>query len=216
MIRAVLFDLDGTLFDRDATVELVLREQVRSFEQHFAGLSEVDFVRRAAHLDDHGHRAKSEVYATLGQEFGLSGGLRQQLEADFWLRYRAHCVPSDGMMETLVALRDRGKALGIVTNGASSVQQGTIDGLGIRPLMNVILVSEEEGLRKPDRQIFIRAAKRIGLTVDQCCYVGDHPESDVLGAEAAGMCAVWKRTSYWPMSRSARVIDRLPQLLSLI
>ncbi len=97
----------------------------------------------------------------------------------------------------LQELRRRGKAVGIVTNGVSTVQEGTIDALAIRSLLDAILVSEVEGVRKPRPEIFRRAASRVGVRPRDCCYVGDHPEIDVAGAAEAGFYALWKRTPHW-------------------
>ena len=62
MIEAVLFDLDGTLFDRDATVAGVLAWQVDAFGAVIGHDRSADFVRRVTALDEHGHRDKREVY----------------------------------------------------------------------------------------------------------------------------------------------------------
>ena len=74
---------------------------------------------------------------------------------------------------------------GIVTNGAASVQNATLDALEVRDAVNAVLISETEGVRKPDAAIFHRAAERLGVRPDECCFVGDHPTVDIAGAEAA-------------------------------
>jgi putative hydrolase of the HAD superfamily len=82
--------------------------------------------------------------------------------------------------------------------------------------MDAVLVSESEGVSKPAREIFERAAARVGVPVQECCYVGDHPELDVAGATAAAMLAVWKRTPYWSLTTPAPTITVLSELLSLV
>jgi putative hydrolase of the HAD superfamily len=56
MIRAVLFDLDGTLFDRDATVRALVETQYAAFNQELAHVTKSDFVDRVILLDEHGYR----------------------------------------------------------------------------------------------------------------------------------------------------------------
>lgn len=217
MIKAVFFDLDGTLFDRDTTVGNLLEEQYVAFATELARIPREDFVARVAVLDDHGHRSKPEVYAMVCGEFGLPLSLGQTLTTDFWDRYHDDCRPFPGLIETLQELRRRGKKLGIVTNGTSAVQDGTIDALAIRDLMDAILVSEAEGVRKPSPEIFQRAAARVGVQSAECCYVGDHPEIDVAGARGAGLHAIWKRTPYWAVTpEPVPTIELLAEVLSYV
>jgi putative hydrolase of the HAD superfamily len=62
-----------------------------------------------------------------------------------------------------------------------------------------VLVSEAEGLRKPDPLIFRRAAERLGVEAGECLFVGDNPEIDIIGAAAAGMqTAFFVSTTPWP------------------
>ena len=89
--------------------------------------------------------------------------------------------------------------------------------LEIAALMDVVMISEREGVRKPDREIFDRALRRIDLPAEDTWYVGDHPEIDVAAAAAAGLSAVWKRTSYWPApAPKHRQIDGMADLLTLV
>jgi putative hydrolase of the HAD superfamily len=216
VIRAFLFDLDGTLFDRDAAVAGILAWQVRMFRDVIAPEQAVTFCHRVTVLDAHGHRDKREVYATVATEFGFDTAVTEQLIASFWAEYPRHCRLDAGVAATLAELRRRGSRLGIVTNGTASVQNATLDALGVRDAVDAVLVSETEGVRKPDAAIFHRAAERLGVRPDECCFVGDHPTVDIAGAEAAGLRAVWRRTPYWvPAAPVPTTIDAIPELLSL-
>jgi putative hydrolase of the HAD superfamily len=103
------------------------------------------------------------------------------------------------MAETLGALRARGLKLGIITNGETEFQGRHIAALGLAALVDTVLVSQTEGLRKPDAAIFRLAADRLGVTPDQCLFVGDNPAADILGAHAAGMRTAWfSGDASWP------------------
>jgi putative hydrolase of the HAD superfamily len=216
VIDAVLFDLDGTLFNRDLTVSEVLARQVQHFAHLIPASQATAFIRRVEQLDAHGHQDKREVYATIGTEFGFDAATVAALVASFWAEYPACCHLEAGVADTLAALRQRGTRLGIVTNGSTNIQRAAIEALGVASAVDTIVISEAEGVRKPDPAIFRLAAARLGVPVERCCFVGDHPEVDVLGAQRAGLKAFWKRTSYWRPSEPIPTIDAVSDLLTLI
>ncbi len=53
------------------------------------------------------------------------------------------------------------------------------------------------------------------MKAEECLYVGDHPENDVLGSEQVGILGVWKRDSFWGDFEHSRVVDDLLEVLSL-
>src|SRR5688500_4371949 len=163
VINAVLFDLDGTLFDRYANVGGILACQVHALSSAIGAKRAVEFRSRVTALDEHGHRDKREVYATIAAEFGFDPPVVERLITTFWSEYPHHCRLGAGVMDTLAELRRRGKRLGIVTNGVAAVQHATIDALGIRGAVDAIVISETEGVRKPHPDLFHRAAARIGV-----------------------------------------------------
>jgi putative hydrolase of the HAD superfamily len=146
----------------------------------------------------------------------LAASVVDELIATFSAEYPRHCRADDDVIDTLAALRDRGMPLGIVTNGTTAVQDAAIDAIGVRSFMDVILVSEAEGIRKPHVGIFHRAAARVGFRPDECCFVGDNPAVDVAGAQAAGFFGVWKRTPYWSPVGHVPTIDSISEVLSLV
>lgn len=215
VIRAFLFDLDGTLFNRDATVAGIVDWQVRTFGDVITPEKAATFRNRVTVLDEHGHGDKREVYATVSSELGFDAAFAELLVGSFWAEYPHHCHLEPEVANTLAKLRALGFCLGIVTNGTALVQNAALDALGIRSAVDVILISEVEGVRKPDAAIFHRAAAYLGVRPEECCFIGDHPSVDVAGAEAAGLRAVWKRTRYWQPAGPVHTIDNIPELLSL-
>ena len=118
---------------------------------------------------------------------------------------------------TLEALRDAQLRLGLITNGRRSIQGKKVDGLGIRRFLDVVLISESIGVRKPDPRIFAEALAQMGIAPAFAVYVGDNPEVDIVGAKRSGLLAVWKRDRYWAEPQDADwVIDDLGELLPLV
>lgn len=217
MIDAVLFDLDGTLLDRDASVLAFARDQHRRLRHALGHIPRSAYVERFVALDARGAVWKDEVYRQLVEEFAIMHTTPEALLANYLARFRDHCVPCPNLHATLRQLRADGLALGIISNGRGELQLATIRALGIEPYLSVISISELEGLRKPDPAIFQRAVERLGTRADRAVFVGDHPLSDVAGARSAGLRAVWKRDPLWPPPAQAdAIIDDLGDLPNLI
>lgn len=214
MIQAVLFDLDGTLYDRDAVMAELAHEQFVTFKDRMKGVDEERFILRFIDIDEHGYASRPVVYGRLADEFGLDSAVTYDLERHFWEAYARRCEISEDTRSTLQALRSAGKALGIITNGETQWQTRKLEGLGLGGFFDVVLISEAEGVKKPDAAIFHRALDRIGVAAADAMFVGDHPEIDVRGAHDAGLVAVWKRVPYWTLSvEGALVVDQLSQIL---
>jgi putative hydrolase of the HAD superfamily len=181
-IKGILFDLDATLFDREACVREVVAAQHEAFQRELAGIDAGVYSARALALDAHGYRDKDTVYRQMAEEFALPEALAARLLADFWERYDVAGQLFDDVLPALNALRAADLKLGIITNGATARQQRKIDRLGLREFFHAVLISEREGVRKPERALFERAWRRLDLRAEDVCHVGDHPEADIRGA----------------------------------
>ena len=124
------------------------------------------------------------------------------------------CVLFPDVAQTLSCLRTSGLKLGLITNGSIRMQSRKLQCLALSPWFDTILISEAEGISKPDREIFHRALDRLHTDSAQAVFVGDHPDVDVAGARAAGMPAIWRRDP--GVSRTVEadgVIEELGDLL---
>jgi len=94
--------------------------------------------------------------------------------------------------ERLTSLRAAGWKLAIVTNGSIGMQTAKIDQVGLHDYVDAICISEAEGVRKPDRAIFERAAGRLGVELGSHGWmVGDTLRADVEGGISAGVRTIW-------------------------
>jgi putative hydrolase of the HAD superfamily len=214
-IKAVLFDLDDTLYDREDLVRKVVTDQYDAFQHELRSVPKDDFVRRVLALDDNGYADKRALYETVVGEYGFTPALIDRLVENFWTSYDdKRELPHDTRL-TLETLRQNGIKLGVITNGGTECQQRKLDSLGISSWFDVILISETEGVRKPDAEIFHRALVRCGVDASEAIFVGDHPDTDIGGALQAGLRAVWKVTPYWPCAYDVPFIRQLSEILPL-
>src|SRR5262245_16550583 len=103
MIRAVLFDLDGTLYHRDAAILRMAEEQFERFKDEL-GITKDDFMRRLVELDGHGHNRAPRLYHALAESLGFGTHLADRLEDYFRSNYPSQCRISRESLDTLATL----------------------------------------------------------------------------------------------------------------
>ncbi|WP_375785898.1 HAD family hydrolase [Bradyrhizobium sp. Pha-3] len=155
---------------------------------------------RFLELDGRGRVSKREVYAQLVAEMAVSDttiatAMFNDYEAHSWRFAKAF----DGVADLLSWLAESGLKIAIVTNGQAHIQLRSLLALNLDRLADAYLISEQEGCRKPEPEIFLRAAKRLAVQPTDCAFVGDSPESDMFGARALGMKTIWiPNGTLWP------------------
>ena len=104
----------------------------------------------------------------------------------------------------------------MITNGYGQFQMDNIIALGIEKYFDIILVSEWEGIKKPDPLIFNNALRKLNVSANEAIYIGDHPENDVLGAKNVGMKGIWKKDFQWNNVDADYVVDGLNEVPLII
>lgn len=220
MTYAVLFDLDETLLDRSTSLRAFLADQFQRYEIELGEVLYPVWETKFLELDARGHVHKFVVYPKILSLFGGTPSIAYELLEDYRTRCCTHARPFEGMTETLSSLRARNIALGLITNGETAFQTRHIHALGLDRLMDVILISEAEGLRKPDAAIFHRALNRLKIAPERAMFIGDNPAVDIMGAHSAGLKTAWFSAGQsWPDHlplNPGHQIDRLSQVLDLV
>lgn len=100
--------------------------------------------------------------------------------------------------------RESGWKIGIVTNGTTAQQTLKIHTIGLKRYVDAVIISETEGVKKPDPGLFDIAARRLGSGAAGGWMVGDHPTADISGGRAAGFRTGWvSRGKDWPIEIAA-------------
>jgi len=115
-----------------------------------------------------------------------AGGLSRQYRGHYQKLRRA--VP--GVRQVLERLQGR-TVVGVVTNNQVAEQEGKLDFLKLRPLVDFMVVSEGVGIAKPDPGIFLVALEKAGALPEETVMIGDSWASDVTGARNVGIRPVW-------------------------
>ena len=104
----------------------------------------------------------------------------------------------------LVRLLDelrRSYKLAVVTNGGASRQRHKLARLGVAHQFDAVIVSAEQGVQKPHRDMFTFAASALSVKLAEMVFVGDHPQRDIAPAQRLGMAGFWvSRGREWPLS----------------
>lgn len=214
-IRAVIFDLDQTLLDREASLSNFLDWQIT--EQLCEDLDNPNaFKTRFIELDANGMIWKDRVYAALIEEFKLHKWTVEKLLSTYLDHFCKHCIEKEGATETVKEL-SKNSRLGLISNGKSPFQENNFKALGFSSHFHSILVSEAIGLRKPDAKIFKLSCSELGVTPEQSVYVGDNPISDIEGAKNAGLRTVFIPSEHYPKCAMANAtchnLELLPQII---
>jgi 2-haloalkanoic acid dehalogenase type II len=203
-IRAIFFDLGGTLFsNRQIPVACVpvLEEAARRLgvDGGIAGIARAfvdatrstneSYLKRPYYL----HRDLfQDTAARLSKELGLE--VSQDFNQWFYEAQRAvmirQMVLREDCLETLGELRSRGFQLSLVSNIDDDFLDPMLENLGLRPYFDHWISSEAARSCKPDGGIFRLALERAGCRPEQVIFVGDSRVHDVQGAGAAGIRSV--------------------------
>ena len=207
-IRAVLFDLGYTLINFEGDFSLVMRE---SYLVLAASLQEAGYSFDAGEFADRFNDIITEYYRSREEDlterpieqylsrvlasYEVYDPLRNVIQGSLERMYRfteEYWQLEEDAISTLNQLKADGYRLGMITNAANADNANRlIDNCGLRPYFEVILISAVEKIRKPDTRIYSRAISRFDLPPSSFVMVGDTLTADILGAQNAGMRAIW-------------------------
>lgn len=181
--RAVLFDLDDTLYPRQRFVLSGFAAVARFVEHHWHVSARTAFaVLTRAFRTERGR----ELQALAGC-CGMPAALVPQM-VDVIREHEPRLRLPRASVRALDALRE-GWRLGVVTNGPPDIQARKVDALGLMPRVDVVVYAHATGTGagKPDRAAFLEAARRLGVPPTRAVFVGDDPVADIAGARHVGM-----------------------------
>ena len=227
-VKAVLFDLDDTLFDHSYCAAAALAG-VRRLHPGFAAIDEVEFERRHAEILEVLHldvlagtidldAARVERFRRLYRCAGHDAD--DDLAKRTALAYRQGYIASRrevaGATALLREIRKHASVV-VVSNNLLVEQQEKLRDCGLDCHVDVLVVSEEVGVSKPHPRIFEVALERAGCRPDEAVMVGDSWPNDVEGARRCGIRPIWfSRTEVPPPDPSVEVLRSLEPTAAVI
>lgn len=216
MIKSVIFDLDGTLLNRDVSVQKFVERQYERLHKWVGHIPKEIYISRFIELDCRGYVWKDKVYKQLVDAFDIQGISWTNLLDDYVEQFKYSCIAFPNLIHMFDELKHEKLTLGIITNGFGTFQMDNIKALGIKKYVDTILISEWEGIKKPDPKIFLKAIEKLHVEPNQCVFVGDHPENDIHAAKNVGMKSIWKRDYQWDHANADYIIDDLLEVPNII
>lgn len=122
---------------------------------------------------------------------GLTATFFRTLSRNFIKKY-------DGVDETFRKLRERGKKIYLLSNAQTDFTRPELALLGLADAFDGILISSEEGCKKPCKAYFNILLERYNLNPSECIMVGNDEYSDIRGAGGAGMDSLYIHTATSP------------------
>jgi len=195
LIKAVLFDLDDTLWPIVPVIrraETLMYEWLRQNAPAVARRFSIDSLRARRQalmatdpvyqLDLRAlrHAGLTEAFASAGEDVALVDAAMAVFS-----RARNEVTPFGDVLPVLGALRGR-VALGSVSNGVAD-----LEAIGIAHFFQASVAAHHFGCAKPDPAIFQAACAALRVSPAEAVYVGDDPLLDVEGAQKAGLLGVW-------------------------
>lgn len=200
MIKAVVFDVDDTLYDlstpfKEACKEVFPEDTTLDLEGAFLASRRYSDAVYASSLS--GKITMEEMYIYRFENAFRDYG--KKIDAQTALMFQAvyeqkqqKIQMTESMKNLLDHLKKKVK-LGIVTNGPAQHQWDKVNALGVKQWIpeDHIFISGDLGVAKPDVEIFDTALQKLQVQKDEVCYVGDSFENDMAGAKHAGWKAIW-------------------------
>lgn len=228
-LRAVLFDLDDTLYDYGPcdhsgldAAWWALRSDIEAdlSREQFQQLHNTIHERYATLGNPSSHNRALFFKAMVEAAFGRSRPqLVLELHEAYWRAFYDAMELNGAAIELLLRLQERNLKLGLVSNHVALPQLGKIRQLGLEAYFPVVVTSEEAGADKPDPASFGVALKRLGVPARESVFVGDDEEKDMKGASVAGMTTILT-TEYSGRADPSSVADyrvgQLAEVLSVI
>lgn len=179
---AVIFDLDGTLVDSEPNYHEASRRLLASYG--------VDGYTWERHADFIGISTE-DTLAELRREYRIEAPVAELLDVlnrHYLELARARTEVFPRMRELVVALRAAGNPLAVASGSSPAAIEAALAGTGLDALIGVTVSAEEVARGKPEPDVFVETARRLGVAAGDCVVLEDAPPGALAAARAGMRC----------------------------
>lgn len=224
MIKAVIFDIDNTVYSYDenhvygmqALAEYctgafgISREEMEKCYRQAGTIMVNRIGTDTAAIHSRMIRVQC-MLELLGQP--LFPHARNMYHA-YWDTFIEHIEPNPGVLKFMQELKKRNIRIGMGTDMTACIQYRKLEAVGAAPYIDFIVTSEEAGIEKPHYHFFDICVEKAGVRPEECAFIGDNVKKDIEGAWESGLKGIWytqekeaPERRYFPTLRSFTEID---------
>lgn len=205
MIKAVVFDLDNTIYNYDEC-HIVAMKQLEEYVCDKYGVNKVDFRKNFELAKDevkkllgntgasHNRMLYMQIFLEKINQSPVEDAL--QLYDIYWSAMLEKMTPFKYVMPLMKQLKHRKIEIGILTDLTAHIQHRKIKKLCITEYIDAIVTSEEAGGEKPSSIAFSRIIQKLHCNPEEILMIGDSQKKDIDGAVNVGMRGMLFSESY--------------------
>ncbi|WP_158282140.1 HAD family hydrolase [Salipaludibacillus keqinensis] len=240
--KAIVFDLDNTLFSHEKAFKKAIKECFHTYQQkHVPENKQIDdqkffsvfkyysdyFWDKFEHGEVTGNEYRRMRFNETMKELNLpyNNEMADRFHSHYYRVVDEFSVPFEGVHELLQTVNDHHVKMAIITNGTVDTQYKKVEKIGVDKWIerSAILVSEEVGFAKPRKEIFLAAERALGVTSKDILFIGDSWKHDVIGAIEAGWDAAFlnsrredRSSSHQPVCEYTHFQDMKKEIINLM
>lgn len=208
-IKAIVFDMDGVLVEAKDWHYEALNRALNLYGHN---------IGRDEHLDEYDGLPTRKKLEMLAERKGLDlplhaviNDLKQMYTLDL---VEAYCVPSPIQQEALKKLKEEGYKLGVASNSVRQSVETMMVRCELDGYLDVMLSNEDVERAKPDPEIYLKAAEKLGVAPEECLVLEDN-KNGIEAARAAGTnVMVIKEVSDVNYGKIKRHLDELERIVA--
>jgi putative hydrolase of the HAD superfamily len=199
-MKAVIFDLDDTLFDHTSSAT----NAIHSWVPELGGTSSDELVAQWFVIEKHrfdswlkgdlthqGQRRERlrDFLPLIGHPVPSTDDELDEVFAGFLKHYQDNWIAFADARPALDVARSNGWRIGVLTNGSSAQQNAKLETIGLAGLVDVVCTSEVLGVSKPDPAAYLKTCQALGVEPADTVMIGDNYDLDVAAPRQAGLTA---------------------------
>jgi len=204
--KAIIFDLDDTIISYDSVTERVWEDVCRRYDPGVDGLDAESLLKAIGRArewywaDPERHRlgrlnlfgARRDVVKLALSYLNLDlPELANKIADAFSIERDEAAFLFPGAIDTLTFLKQNGRRLALITNGAGEMQRAKLQRFGLEPFFESILIEGEFGTGKPDSRVFTHTLQKLDINAADAWMVGDDLGRDIAPCRPLGIYTVW-------------------------